>query len=1417
MTELAVGQIIELSDGRQGVIRFVGRTSFAQGDWVGVELDDDSGKNDGSVQGERYFDCPLGHGMFVRPTTCTVLADAPPPAPAPRPAPAAKKPAPRLSTGGLFTGGLFTGGGMSARGTGSDPTMAKRMSLNAPSPTPGARTSRAASMSPTKSPTKQMVASVPGSRTATPSGGMSRTSIGAKLARPSTGGPAPRTSMGPPPPPGPRPARPSSTTSRTVPPAGGPARPPSARPSLGGPRPPGARPPSLQRPPTQTNGRSTSSKRASDDSVASAKTGEMEILSPQPTSPVRSRAQALEKLTSPAPAPAASGTGPAAGRTRAPTAAGAAAANREIEDLKTKLKVLERQRQEDRDKIKELDLVQGERDKFQAIIAKIQAKLQPQQLENAELRKQVKEYEMRVESVETLQAEHDQVLELATLDREMAEETAEVLKQELSDVKQKLEELELEVDILREENTEYNKGITPEERSSAGWLQLERNNERLREALIRLRDMSQQQEKEMRDEIKGLEDDLQEAAVAAEQLAAAKEKLSQTESIVEDLRQQLETALGAEEMIEDLTDRNMSQAEQIEELKAEVEDLENLKEIADELEANHVQHERELQEEIDFKNAVITEQARRSAQQEDSLDEMEYTLSRFRELVTSLQSDLEDMRASHAVTETESEQLNSKSRAMMDLNMKLQISASKAQVKTIDLELRRLEAQEAEQHLEIVKMFLPESYQADRDSVLALLRFRRLAFKANLLNGFIRERVNGQPHAGHEDDVFAGCDVVDKLTWVSAMCERFVNAIGQCSPERFSRFEGALYELEPVERALNGWIDGLRRDELKESQCADELSRTISLMTHLGEVHIGTGASIGEAENGDDNGGDAKVDLKAFADNVHMRALMVQSHLDSAAATFHATRAMVQRVIPPAGDDDELAQHFARKAEAAISQTRSAKVVAGKAVRALEDLRSRSLALAPDGGASADAFDQAEAGAAALAALARRIGLDLHTLLHEEGRTEPYTYTEVQSAAHRTALAATGSSESDLFSAYTAQLRAVSGQVVDLAALAQDLGQAQEFERSPAPWVLRAQELRAQRTAPADAEEEMRHLREEYNEARRQVALREEGFSTAQVKIETLEARMRDAHQKVQRIAELEEAVARERASATSLKDDIEKQDRELKGLEADRDKWKKVAGDARLAAAADPNNANGASDAALDSAAAAGREMAVATAREMDELRAEIEALQSSVRFLREDGWRARTAEQASHDWLAEPLQRKPRPSERRRALVAAEGRDALAELLRMASSAKVFDLAKARREAAAAVDSSADGAAAGKKLSTWRPARSTPQYHAAKQAEDYAVWRSWQDSILHKSQQVLLVGASDGDGVPADEAAAASSSSLPASRSEATRAARKAAARLQIRLPGVDGKMATTGRGHVQIVGSREWEGLQGRLAAV
>ncbi|CBN76903.1 similar to dynactin [Ectocarpus siliculosus] len=64
----AVGRRVRtLPKGLLGVVRWVGPTHFSAGVWVGVELDTCDGRNDGEVQGTRYFTCSAGHGVFVRP------------------------------------------------------------------------------------------------------------------------------------------------------------------------------------------------------------------------------------------------------------------------------------------------------------------------------------------------------------------------------------------------------------------------------------------------------------------------------------------------------------------------------------------------------------------------------------------------------------------------------------------------------------------------------------------------------------------------------------------------------------------------------------------------------------------------------------------------------------------------------------------------------------------------------------------------------------------------------------------------------------------------------------------------------------------------------------------------------------------------------------------------------------------------------------------------------------------------------------------------------------------------------------------------------------------------------------------------------------------------------------------------------
>jgi dynactin 1 len=118
------GAIVTIPQGR-GVVRFKGPTSFmSTGKWVGIELYEKTGKNDGSVDGISYFNCELGHGVFVRPSQIrsihgSELDSGPsvqkPPPPTGRPAGMGHQ---RLqSTGGLSRAGSI-----------------KRLSTQAPSP-----------------------------------------------------------------------------------------------------------------------------------------------------------------------------------------------------------------------------------------------------------------------------------------------------------------------------------------------------------------------------------------------------------------------------------------------------------------------------------------------------------------------------------------------------------------------------------------------------------------------------------------------------------------------------------------------------------------------------------------------------------------------------------------------------------------------------------------------------------------------------------------------------------------------------------------------------------------------------------------------------------------------------------------------------------------------------------------------------------------------------------------------------------------------------------------------------------------------------------------------------------------------------------------------------------------------------------
>ena len=690
---IQIGQTVKLADGRLGTVQFVGSTLFAPGDWGGVVLEEPTGKNDGAVQGHRYFECTPSHGMFVRPTVVFVIDHLPV----------------------------------------KQPPLSRRISGSPPSKPSAAAAKKAAAKRVTSRPrTSTNVTSSSGS---------------------------------------------SSTSQKKVP-----------------------------------DPKAESSKKP----ITSAPTKSVrEIASKTKPTPVLSRSSA------------ASGTLLSQKTTSSPmithnASVTSAAMDREVEDLKSKVRLMEKKRIEDAEKLKSLDQVQSDRDRFEKIIQKLSQKLQPHQQEMMALKAQLKAAEKKYGELEKENGDNESLAETATINLEMAKQAAEVLKAEVEDLKLKVEELELDLEISREEKLALEEGMTSEEKGRHGSVNTKHENNRLKEALRSLRDKSQEDETKLKAQVAELQEDVQELEQVKEENNMTKEKLLHSEARVEDLKQQVDAASNQDDLIEELTEKNSAMKEKIDSLNTTVEEFEELKRLNDELEAHSEEEKRTLQRNVEYQQELLDDEHRKAAKQEALIDDLEQTVSQYKGLVGDLQKDLNDLRTSQQSTVVEANDLSSRSRAIMDLNLKLQASASKAHIKTIDLELRKMEAQESLEHLAIVQYFLPEAYSTDRDSVLAHLRFMRVGFKANLLRDSIKERMADQ---GMEQKVFLCCEITSELTWISAVSALFQSYISSCSVQQFAKVEGALYDLDPVERALNGWIEGAKRDELNEKKCASELKR----------------------------------------------------------------------------------------------------------------------------------------------------------------------------------------------------------------------------------------------------------------------------------------------------------------------------------------------------------------------------------------------------------------------------------------------------------------------------------------------------------------------------------------------------------------------------------------------------------------
>ena len=122
----------------------------------------------------------------------------------------------------------------------------------------------------------------------------------------------------------------------------------------------------------------------------------------------------------------------------------------ELQELRARIRVLEIKRADDARHVKELETKLSEAETFVALRPKLQAKLVQQQTELIEARRELADARQLSELAEARNLDSLEQLEMAMLDREVAEERAETAQSELEELKEKLAVVEVELEVIKE-------------------------------------------------------------------------------------------------------------------------------------------------------------------------------------------------------------------------------------------------------------------------------------------------------------------------------------------------------------------------------------------------------------------------------------------------------------------------------------------------------------------------------------------------------------------------------------------------------------------------------------------------------------------------------------------------------------------------------------------------------------------------------------------------------------------------------------------------------------------------------------------------------------------------------------------------------------------------------------------------------
>uniref|UniRef100_A0A914E1V4 Dynactin subunit 1 n=1 Tax=Acrobeloides nanus TaxID=290746 RepID=A0A914E1V4_9BILA len=722
-----IGDRVDTDKGK-GAVAFYGPTKFADGIWVGVILDEQIGKNNGTVQGEKYFECEPNFGIFIKESQV------------------------RLESSTPRSSRLQAPSGLKA------PVSVKKSGLQPKgSPAESPKMSPAASME-----------------------GLTKVQSASNLRKP------------------------SSSDQKSV--------------------------------------KTMKSVEVEDPAPSNPqRQAETEVIS------VKDKAQKIEeKRVSLSSAPVFAPKDPSSEMSEL------AFLRMENKDLAEKLDILRAKRKEDQSKLEEFKQSQ-----FQ--IERLQAFKNDMTKAHSELKQQHQALQKEYSEFKLAKSEHDDVeglmeqLELVALDKEMAEEKAETLQQEVNEQKMKIQELETDLDLLKAEMEGLMSSPTsPSAPNNLQVKQLEQQNERMKEALIKMRDIVARTTIEKDTALKDVESMRQEYDEMQKLYEKMRIQVQQAEETVNHFKEQVDASMGAEKMIDTLTDKNLELEDKIKKCEETIEDLEAMRAMDEEIGETQKEVERELRQELDQACVQINELKLQIKKFDERADEYEKVILKFRQRVIDLNEEIQEHKDQILILKErlEDKEIDDDGVTKTQTPGLALLTQNRMFSEIVESEVRQIELEYAQQHVKYLKAFLPDNFAkpgGDNDFVILNILFPKLAAKAGNLIKLLGQKYPPVPGGMRREHITKSHRAeqwahVSKFTYtlqsLIGITKKFESSIQQCSVERLSKIAIQQLEMSAQEKHIDQYFELLKQNRLDENTSVENIERASNYFQKIFSVNM---------------------------------------------------------------------------------------------------------------------------------------------------------------------------------------------------------------------------------------------------------------------------------------------------------------------------------------------------------------------------------------------------------------------------------------------------------------------------------------------------------------------------------------------------------------------------------------------------